>query len=81
MLARLAQIVMLMPVSTVACERGFSALTRIKTKLRNALKGRNLEACIMFSVDGRSVHELAGTGFFKDAVTLWFEVGTRRVSA
>ena len=43
-LSKLAAIGLLLPMSTVDCERGFSALSRIKTNLRNCLSRRILKA-------------------------------------
>ena len=39
-LARIAAIGLLLPMSTANCERGFSALQRIKTDLRNRLSNK-----------------------------------------
>jgi len=38
-------------VSQVACERSFSKLKTIKTRLRNSLSQNNLEACMMMSIE------------------------------
>ena len=42
-LMKLATIGLLLPMSTVDCERGFSTLSRVKTKLRNRLSNRILK--------------------------------------
>ena len=41
-LSKLAAIGLLLPMSTVDCERGFSTLSRFKTDLRNCLSNRIL---------------------------------------
>lgn len=38
-------------VSQVACERSFSKLKTIKTRLRSSLSQDNLEACMMMSIE------------------------------
>ncbi|CAL8288086.1 unnamed protein product [Arctogadus glacialis] len=43
-LSLLASIALIVPVSSVNCERDFSAMNRIKTDLRNRLQGEHLAA-------------------------------------
>ena len=51
-LAKLAAIELLLPVTTVDCERGFSTLLRVKTKLRNRLSNKILNYLLMISIEG-----------------------------
>lgn len=51
-LTKLAAIGLVLPVSTVDCERGFSALSRIKTDLRNRLSSRILNDLMTITVEG-----------------------------
>ena len=51
-LAKLANICLLLPVSTACCERGFSTLNRTKTKLRNRLKTETLDTLMRIDLEG-----------------------------
>ena len=53
-LAKLATIGLLLPVSTVVCERGLSALTRVKTNLRNRLSVKTLNHLLVIAIEGPS---------------------------
>lgn len=56
-LNKLAAIGLLMPMSTVDCERGFSSLTRIKTNIRNRLSSNILQDLMMISVEGPALNQ------------------------
>ena len=43
-------IVMVMPTNTACCERAFSALNRIKNRLRSSLEHGSLEDCLTASI-------------------------------
>ncbi|KAK1901792.1 Zinc finger protein 862 [Dissostichus eleginoides] len=43
---------LVIPVSSVNCERDFSTMNRVKTDLRNRLKGEHLAACLRIAVNG-----------------------------
>ncbi|XP_061750011.1 uncharacterized protein LOC133549001 isoform X8 [Nerophis ophidion] len=51
-LSLLAGIALVIPVSSVNCERDFSTLNRVKTDLRNHLQGEHLAACLRISING-----------------------------
>ena len=51
-LSKLAAIGLLLPMSTVDCERGFTALSRIKTNLHNRLSRRILNDLMTITVEG-----------------------------
>ena len=51
-LTKLAAISLVLPMSTVDYERGFSALSRIKTDLHNRLSSRILNDLITITVEG-----------------------------
>ena len=51
-LSKLAAIDLLLSISTVDYERGFSTLSRVKTDLRNRLSNRILNHLLMISMDG-----------------------------
>ena len=50
-LAKLAAIGLLLPLSTVDCERGFSTFTRVKTNLRNRLASKTLNNLLVISIE------------------------------
>ena len=45
------KLLLTLPVSQVACERSFSALKRIKTRLRSTMTQEHLEAFMLMSVE------------------------------
>ena len=51
-LAKLATIGLVLPMSTADCERGFSALSRIKTDLRNRLSCKILNPLMTIAIEG-----------------------------
>ena len=53
----LACVALVLPMSTVDCERGFSAVGRIKTKLRNRLSEYSPNHLMFISVEGTSFKE------------------------
>ncbi|KAK5853452.1 hypothetical protein PBY51_014602 [Eleginops maclovinus] len=57
-LSLLSAIALTIPVSSVNCERDFSAMNRIKTDLRNRLQGNSLTACMKMSINGPQVKDL-----------------------
>ncbi|XP_030293896.1 zinc finger protein 862-like isoform X2 [Sparus aurata] len=57
-LSQLSAIALTVPVSSVNCERDFSAMNRIKTDLRNRLQGASLCACLRISINGPPVDEM-----------------------
>ena len=72
---RLASIAMIIPVSTADCERGFSAVKRIKTDLRNRLKTHTLDCLVRISVEGPEVDHFD----FDSAAMQWASLRTRRL--
>ena len=51
-LSKLASIALIVPVSTADCERGYSAMNKIKTDPRNRLKTETLDKLIRLSSEG-----------------------------
>ena len=51
-LAQLVSIALVLPVSSVPCERGFSAANRIKTKLRNRLQVTSVDMLLRIAIEG-----------------------------
>ena len=56
-LNKLAAISLLLPMSMVDCERGFSALSRIKTDLRNPLSSKTINNLMTIAVEGPAPDE------------------------
>ena len=52
-LTKLAAIGILLPMSSVDRERGFSTLARFKTDMRNRLNNKNLNHFLMISIEGQ----------------------------
>ena len=52
-----AGIVLMFPVSTACCERGFSAMKRIKSDWRSCLNTDTLDDLLRISLSGVSVHD------------------------
>ena len=65
--AKLAAIGLITPMSTADCERGFSALGRIKTNLRNRLSCKVLNALMTISIEGPDCDDFP----FERTCTIW----------
>ena len=74
-LTKLAAIGLLLPVSTVDCERGFSALTCVKTDLRNRLCNKTLNNLLMISIEGPDPMDYP----YDQACDLWASWRNRRI--
>ena len=75
-LTSLASIGLLLPMSTVDCERGFSTLSRVKTDLRNRLSNIMLNHLLMISIEGPAPSEFP----YDKACDLWAGMTNRRIS-
>ena len=53
-LTKLAAIGLLLPVSSVDCERGFSTLSLVKSDFRNRLANKTLNHLLMMAIEGPS---------------------------
>ncbi|XP_077869109.1 zinc finger protein 862-like [Saccoglossus kowalevskii] len=56
-LHQLASIALTLPISTADCERGFSVVGRVKTKLRNRLSQKILRCLLYLSAEGPATQE------------------------
>ena len=72
-LSKLAQICLIIPVSTGDCERGFSAMVRVKTKLWNQMKNSTLNHCLRILIEGPHIEEFD----FEKVLNSWKEHGHR----
>ena len=75
-LHKLAVIALVIPMSSADCERGFSALKRIKTKLRNRLSNRILNHLLTISIEGPKLEEFD----FERAADIWGAQKNRRIT-
>ena len=56
-MAKLISIIVIIPVTSVPCERGFSSANRIKTRLRNRLLVENLDVLLRIVLEGPPLEE------------------------
>ena len=75
-LTKLASIAAILPVSTAECERAFSAMKRIKTKLRNQMKTSTLDYLMRISFEGPEI----GDFNFEKAADIRGRMWNRRLS-
>ena len=69
----LVEIILILPVSTACCERGFSCVKQIKSNLRSTLTTETLDVLVRISLDGRSLEEFDPM----PAVKHWWEARER----
>ena len=74
-LSKLASIAALVPVSTAECERSFSTMNRVKTKLRNRMKTSTLDCLIRISMEGAPLSQFN----FERAADIWATLRNRRL--
>ena len=75
-LFKISLIGLLIPASTADCERGFSALKRIKTPLRNWLNSVVTNNLLMLAIEGPEGKEFD----FSLAVDVWGRAKNRRIN-
>ena len=73
-MSKLAEIALCIPVSTAACERGFSLQNRLKNKLRNCLSEVNLEYLMKLAC-GPELKDYP----FEKAICHWRDAKKRRL--
>ena len=78
-LSLVAAVGLVIPATTVDCDRGFSAVGRIKTKLRTQLTGLSLENILFIVCEGPQTPGI-GNFNFDEAVTCWANHGRRQVN-
>ena len=74
-LSTLATICQIIPVTTVDCERGFSTMKRIKTRLRSVMKMATLDSLMRISIEGADLEHYD----FDRAVNSWGSKKNRRI--
>ena len=75
-LFKLATIGLLLPICTVDCERGFSALNRVKTDLRNRLSNKIFNHLLMISIEGPPPSDFP----YDAACDMWAAMRNRRTN-
>ena len=72
-ISRVAQVFLVLPVSTADCERGFTTMKRIKTRLRSQMINETLNHCMWISMEG-PLFDL------KTSVNSWSALKNRRIN-
>ena len=72
---KLAQVCLTLPISTADCERAFSTMRRIKTRLRSEMNNATLNHCMRISIEGPPLQEFD----FDTAVEKWSTLRKRRI--
>jgi hypothetical protein len=68
-------------LSSAECERIFSRLKLVKTRLRNRLKNVTLEQILQVALNGPSLREFIDNGMMKQALTYFFSKTKRNAKA
>ena len=74
-LCKLAQICLILPVSTADCEQAFSTMKRVKTPLRNSLNTKILDALLRIPIEGPDMSDFD----FELALNNWAKLRNRRI--
>ena len=72
---KLAQVCLTLPISTADCERAFSTMRRIKTRLRSEMNNTTLNHCMRISIEGPKLQDFD----FDSAVRTWSGLRNRRI--
>ena len=72
---KLAQVCLTLPISMADCERAFSTMRRIKTRLRSEMNNATLNHCMRISIEGPPLQEFD----FNTAVETWSNLRKRRI--
>ena len=74
-LAHIAACLLVIPMHSADCERGFSTMGRIKTKLRSRLCNRSLNSLMFISIEGPDITDFE----FSKVVQQWSRLRNRRL--
>ena len=69
----LVELVLILPMSTACCERGFSAMKREKNDWRSSLSSTSLNSILRIVIDGPSVKDFCPNS----ALETWWESSQR----
>ena len=75
-LSQVAQVFLALPVSTADCERGFSTMKRIKTRLRSQMTNETLNHCMRISMEAPPLEQFD----FDSSVITWSGLKNRRIN-
>ena len=75
-LTKIAAAIAVIPVSTSDCERGFSAMKRVKTPLRNQLKQQTLYNLLMITIEGPEAEQFP----LHEVCDHWVTMAKRRLN-
>ena len=70
-----SHICLTLPISTVECERAFSTMRRIKSRLRSQITNATLNHCMKISIDGPKTQDFD----FDSAMKKWSRLKNRRI--
>ena len=73
--SKIAQVCLLLPLSTAECERAFSSMRRIKTRLRSQMNNATLNCCMRISLEGQPLEEFD----FDKSLNSWSKLRNRRI--
>lgn len=68
------EVYLILPVSTAVCERGFSAMKRVKTDWRSSLSALQLQRLLFLSIEGPPPEHFDAEA----AVQHWWQSSQRR---
>ncbi len=74
-LTKISACLLIIPLHSADCERGFSTLGRVKTNLRSRLTNKSLNSLLMISLNGPDIKEFE----FHPAVQKWAGIRNRKV--
>ena len=74
--SKLSQIFLCLPISTADCERAFSTMKRIKTRLRTQMTNTTLNHCMRISIEGLPLPKFD----FEQSINTWSRLKNRRIS-
>ena len=70
----LSDLILSIPATSVACERGFTHMKLVKSDCRTLLNESTLSDCLMIKLEGSSIDDFN----LDAAINLWFEKTERR---
>ena len=74
---KLAQVCLILPLSTADCERAFSTtcMRRVKSRLRSQMNNSTLNHCMQISMEGHPLERFD----FNKSVDTWSRLRNRRI--
>ena len=72
---KLAQVCMTLPISTADCERAFSTMRRIKSRLRSQMSNITLNHCMRVPIEGPPLEDFD----FDTSLDTWSKLRNRRI--